>query len=69
MSVTITLHLWWLAAYLGAGLILLVPLERWAYSTIHNPGESFWRMLARNITLRGLIAFLFCWPYAIWELR
>lgn len=68
MSLTITLQLWWLLAYLAVGVVLVLPLEWLAWRSIHHP-PPFWRELARGLRRRPwmpLVAIA-VWPYALIE--
>lgn len=65
MSVTITLHLWWLWVYLAIGTILWLPLNWLAWRNIAPPQPPFWRLVWRN-PLTNLLTVV-CWPIAVWE--
>lgn len=79
MSVTITLYLWWLLAYLGIGLVLFLPLNYVAY---RKYAKNFRNGFIRNITsgnyrwttgkrVRNFVGRftlqVLVWPLALWE--
>lgn len=69
MSVTITLHLWWLWVYLAVGAVLWLPLEYLAWRQ-KTPRTTFWRDLRRVLPLRpwwSSLAIVAVWPVAVWE--
>lgn len=72
MSVTVTLHLWWLGAYLAVGVVLFLPCNWWAWrrKSIGHPDFSFWRTLWANIRREHgwpIVLQVIAWPLALWE--
>lgn len=77
MSLTITLHAWYLLAYAAVGALLYFPLALRAWWTTHQRGRfvTFWtyrrfawstrRRVARM--LRDLALTLAFWPLGLWE--
>ena len=65
---TITLHLWWLWAYLAIGAALWLPLEWGAWRRI-NSRDPFWSSLVRATRRRWHVPFatIAAWPLAAWE--
>lgn len=68
MTVTLTLHLWWLAAYIAIGAVLWLPMEWWANRRT-SPRRLFWRQLGRLLRHQPWSPALAiaCWPLALWE--
>lgn len=68
-TLTVTLHLWWLWAYLAIGLVLWLPLEWLAWRSLARPRDSYWRSFARGIRGRWWLPLtIVClWPVAVWE--
>lgn len=80
MSLTITLHLWWLLAYLGIGVITFLPIDYLAYRKVPAWRErGFWTTLVDQTTgrvyanpkpWRGVVRVfvqIAAWPGALWE--
>lgn len=73
MSITITLHAWWVLAYIGVGLVLFWPLNALAVRSIVSPRRSTWAWAkdswqrgARNFLVRAAVQVV-AWPAALWE--
>lgn len=69
-SVTMTLHLWWLLAYLAVGVVLYLPLNWMANRQVTNR-VSLLHILRRNGVINFVTAFVVqvvAWPLAVWEL-
>lgn len=68
MSVTVTLHAWWLLAYMAVGLVLWLPLEWVAWRSTHAR-EGFGSRLYQGLRGRPLVPLftMLLWPLAIWE--
>ncbi len=69
MSFTVTLHLWWLWAWLAVGAVLWLPIEWWGYRQIGGQRPPFWRDLWRAIRAHPLrlVVPIVAWPLAVWE--
>lgn len=70
MSLTVTLHAWYLLVWVGAGAVLWLPLEYLAWRTLADPKPKFWgflRSLGRHGLSRAALVVLVAWPWAIWE--
>lgn len=69
MTLTVTLHLWWLEAYLGVGVLLFVP-NYWKVARTTTPRRSTWHRIVRGVrSSKGLDLLLvpLLWPLATWE--
>lgn len=77
MSVSLTLHLWWLYAWLGVGVVGYIPLVIVARSKVRpkmSLGFNLWptyhgwtaRHRAKENTIRTLLSII-AWPLAWWE--
>ena len=74
MSWTVTLHLWWLGAYLAVGVALWAPLTYRAWNTLASPKPGFWRHTVATARHHGaagtvgrFLAVAALWPLALWE--
>lgn len=68
MSVTVTLHLWWVLAYLAAGVVTFMPLNWWALQHLARPRPTFWQEMRRTMHRPKAVAVqIVAWPLAFWE--
>jgi hypothetical protein len=69
VSVTVTLHAWWLLAYLAVGAVLWLPLAWVYYRDIHMPDRPFWPWLGSTVMAEVWVVPLqvALWPAAIWD--
>ncbi len=71
MSVTVTLHLWWLGAYLAVGVVLYLPLcwiaVRQMQPCDRRPVLVALRALPWRVLLVATIGQIALWPGALWE--
>lgn len=71
MEVTITIHAWWLLAYLLAGCVLYLPIFALSYRKIaFVPADSrgFWHWWRRTRWYVHITTIVL-WPLALWEAR
>jgi len=66
LTLTVTLHLWWLWAYLAVGVVLVLPINWLALRQIAAPRPRFWQLVRRHPWTNLLTVAL--WPAALWEL-
>lgn len=69
MSITITLHAWYLLAWVGLGAVLWLPLEYLAYRTLAPPKPPFWPYFRSQSHHRPWIVLVIwvLWPLTAWE--
>lgn len=69
MSLTVTLHVWWLLAYLMVGVVLYVPLYRLSFRHVHNPRATFWAwfLIMHHKDLRRIPWGVVLWPFMVKE--
>lgn len=65
-TLTITIHLWWLFAYLGIGAALL-PLLAWLAERHMQHPRPLWRVLLRPVHWYYPLVIIPLWPVAVWE--
>lgn len=70
-SITVTLHAWWLLAYLAVGVVLYVPLNMVALHRIFGRpkfADEMRRLIKRPWRFAwGCIVQIVMWPFAAWE--
>lgn len=68
LTVTVTLHAWWLAVYLLVGVVLWVPLWYLAWRrSIHAQRAPFWRWLWVHADPLDVLIQVVAWPAAVWK--
>lgn len=80
MTVTVTLHLWWLWAYLGVGVVTFLPIDYLAYRQVPAWRErGYWTTFVDQLTrrvytnpkprraVRRVLIQVVAWPLAAWE--
>lgn len=70
MSLTVTLHLWWLWAYLAIGLVVWLPGEYVAWRKLGSPKRPFWPALVDSWhphRVLRIVVPITAWPLAWWE--
>lgn len=66
VSVTITLHLWWLGAYLAVGVVSWLPISWLGWRSLARPSRGpFWPPHVGRWWYP--LAAIAVWPFALWE--
>lgn len=73
-ELTVTLHLWWLWAYLAVGVVSWLPLSYLAHRRVEGRGP-FWPYMRWWVRWHGLagsawlaLVQVVAWPLAAWEI-